>query len=137
MPESIMLDELWLKCRGVENAFRYYSDVLAAVGHDLKSRGLLPSGIPVTDPAARDGIQLTFPSVEHSVGPEECPPWCHISSPLTIEGLGTLSRIADAVTKVGVTLMEIRAQATGGGEHLKVYITEIPGTHWDDMRHTD
>ncbi len=89
MPESIVLDELWLKCRGVENAFRYYSDVLAAVGHDLKSRGLLPSGIPVTDPAARDGIQLTFPSVEHSVGPEECPPWCHISSPLTIEGLGT------------------------------------------------
>ncbi len=138
MPEFISLEELWLKCRGVENSFRYYSDVIAAVGKDLKSRGLLSSGIPVSDPAVQAALELAFPTGDDEplpkVPPIRCPPWCRVVAGDAIEGLGRVGRIADAVTKVGSALMVIRAHSPGGGEALHVYVSELPGTHWGHMR---
>jgi hypothetical protein len=127
MQDSITLEELWTKCRGLENSFRYYADIIAALGGDAYEEGLAELRFDVPQELQK-AMSQDFPVADdNGTIPTHCPPWCRVTPIKLMKGLDTVGDIAMAVTKLTSIIVFRRV---GDEDKFEPYVSERPGTSW-------
>jgi hypothetical protein len=111
---QITIRELWIQLRGIENAFRFYSDALNAVASikgnsyetrttvDVDTHGILSNGFII------DCINF---------------PWCHIKPHRIAATFGALAKRVVAMDKALQTLIS----SLPVDEEIGFYFSEMPG----------
>ena len=129
MKEYVTIEELWLKIRGLENAFRYYADVVAAMAKDPAYKDMLRERIEIHSQVAQQAMAETFPHEDEPIRkpPPPCPPWCSLTRKEFLDGLQRVAAISSAVTGV---LSNIALERGGKDVPIDIYVSELPGTHW-------
>jgi hypothetical protein len=122
MASEVTLEDLWDHARGCENALRYYSDIIAAIGAAVGRQRLYRIEVPR---GLLEEFELPFPAC---CGLPDCPPWCYVETGPLKEGLDNCSRITRAVFQITRILIDkLEAQET---HEFHAYTSEQPGTCW-------
>ena len=116
----ISLRELWIQMRGVENAFRFYSDAL--------------NGIAKIDRVSYDFVMdidsKTWESLNQAIvkDPPPCtnPPWCKTDPRGLLTDFG---RIEERVASISRVMEALRAKINDDPS-FGFYMSELPGTQW-------
>jgi hypothetical protein len=115
--KQITIRELWLQMRGIENAFRYYSDALNGVA------SVAPKGYDTPVPVPDKTYTVISAPFEH-----DCtnPPWCKISFERFAANFGKLQERIGAIS----VALESMHGFVPDGTLLDFYMSEVPGTSW-------
>jgi hypothetical protein len=118
------LAQLWNAYRGCENAFRYYADVVGAIGGQLPGQG--SHAFQELDPAKVEAALQPYPLPGD--GPKPCfPPFCDTGPLLLRDGMQHLANRVNALNALTHQIVEMLPPGTGTIHH---YLSELPGTHW-------
>ena len=114
---KISVRELWLQMRGIENAFRAYSDILNGLAEIAPSKYELHVDL-------EDAVWtvLNGPFVR------DCndPPWCKT---IPAKVAANFSKLQERVGAVSEALGAVVAK-TDKDREFEFYVSEVPGTSW-------
>ena len=116
-PITISIRELWLQMRGIENAFRTYSDALNGIA------GTKPDSYEFRFDVDGATYAVLAPPFER-----DCPnpPWCTLAPAKTATGFGKLKERVEAVA----TALQALIATVQGETPIEFYVSEVPGTSW-------
>lgn len=115
--KQITIRELWIQMRGIENAFRFYSDALNGVAYSSPKSYDYP--VPIDEPTY---TALTAPYEIDCIDP----PWCRTTPRKVAKNFGKLEERIDAMAIVLRALLD----TLPGDKPIDFYMSEVPGTSW-------
>ncbi|NIM19856.1 MAG: hypothetical protein GTO51_06385 [Candidatus Latescibacteria bacterium] len=119
---KITVEELWDIIRGLENSYRYFSDILGALMQEL--------------PRGKDyPIEVSDDIIETLKGgwPRFClPPLCRKALPDVVFDIKETGGKGGAAGEAVDALVKQLAEPPGKIRELDFYASEVPGTRWPD-----